>query len=199
MGSLLKPFLILAYGSTHAHFPEVYCGGARDGCWFKKGHGKQNIVTGLANSCNAFFLSLAGAIDGAALDSVCLTYGLTRPERGAKAAGLIGLGDGWPQEPGSVAEAFARLVRNRKLQNVDTVLAGMARCAAAGTAREAKIACFAKTGTAPCSHLPRASGDGFVVAIYPMDQPRTVLLLAHHNATGAMTAREVREFLVKLD
>jgi len=189
MGSLLKPFLVLAYGATHTHFPVTHCNGSKDGCWFSHGHGDQDIINGLANSCNAYFLSLANEIDRAALDSVCLSYGLSAPDRNATNRKLIGLDLGWPQSPLVAVDAFARLIQNRRVPPVDVVLAGMERCAASGTARAIGLACYAKTGTAPCIHTPHAPGDGFVIAIYPRIQPRNITLLEEHGTTGAEAAR----------
>jgi cell division protein FtsI/penicillin-binding protein 2 len=189
MGSLLKPFLILAYGATHTRFPVTHCSGAKDGCWLSRGHGDQDIVNGLANSCNAYFLALAKGIDRAALDSICLSYGLTAPARAANARNLIGLESGWPQTPLTAVAGFASLAQNRGRATVDIVLAGMERCAASGTARAIRLDCYAKTGTAPCTHTPRAPGDGFVIAIYPRVQPRNVTLFEQHGTTGAEAAR----------
>jgi cell division protein FtsI/penicillin-binding protein 2 len=191
MGSLLKPFLALAYSATHGGYPSIYCTGSSSGCWYARGHGEQRFVEALADSCNSYFLALASRIDRAALDSVCLTYGLEAPARSVAAADLIGLGHGWPQSPLNVARAFARVASNAGETSVRTVLAGMARCAKTGTARAVDVSCYAKTGTAPCSHFPRGAGDGFTVAIYPLDQPRRLVLLQHHNTTGANAARDV--------
>lgn len=192
MGSLLKPFLALAYSVTHGDYPAIYCTGSSSGCWYARGHGEEHFVEALADSCNSYFLALAGRIDRAALDTICLTYGLEAPARSLPAADLIGLGHGWPQSPLNVARAFATLASNAGETSVRTVLAGMARSAKTGTARAVGVCCYAKTGTAPCSHLPRAAGDGFAVAIYPPDQPRGLVLLQHHNTTGANAARDVR-------
>ena len=193
-GSLLKPFLALAFAKTHSRFPTLRCRGAGDRCWLPQGHGKQDIVAALANSCNCYFLSLANGIDRAALDEISLSYELALPSRSLDAAGLIGLGPGWFNSPLAVARAFAQLGQNRSLRAgiSQAVLTGMERCAAYGTARNVHLPCYAKTGTAPCSHLPRATGDGFVAVIYPRDQPRLVLLLQRHGTTGAEACRDVR-------
>jgi cell division protein FtsI/penicillin-binding protein 2 len=198
MGSLLKPFLALAFISTHTHFPIRYCAGARSGCWHAGGHGRQDIVAALANSCNTYFLGLANSIERAALETVALNYGLRTPDRTLTAANLIGLSAGWPQPPRSVLKAFATLAMNSRDERVRTILAGMARCADSGTARAAGFRCFAKTGTAPCSHKPAAPGDGFAVAIYPPDQPRQVILLRQHGTTGAMAARALKPLATEL-
>jgi hypothetical protein len=189
MGSLLKPFLVLAYAATHAHFPIIHCNGTKDGCWLARGHADQDILNGLANSCNAYFLSLANALDRAALESICLSYGLSAPSRTATSRQLIGLDQGWPQNPAAVVDAFARLLQNRRVPAVEIVMAGMSRCAEKGTARAVGFPCYAKTGTGPCTHTPRAPGDGFVVALYPLIQPRMITLLEQHGTTGAETAR----------
>jgi cell division protein FtsI/penicillin-binding protein 2 len=183
-GSLLKPYLVLAFGATHEVFPTVTCRGTRDRCWLSRGHGEQDVLSALANSCNCYFLHLARLIDRAALDAVCLRYGLALPARTLAEESLIGLGSGWQNEPIAVAQAFAQL-------RDQTVLRGMARCAARGTAKNLGFPCYAKTGTAPCSHTPRAMGDGFVVALYPMQEPRRVFLLELHGTTGAEACRAV--------
>jgi len=184
-GSLLKPFLVLAFAATHASFPVFVCRGSRDRCWFPRGHGQQSVVPALAHSCNSYFLQLAKLIDRAALDSVCLRYGLARPARSVGDDSLMGLGAEWRNDPLSVAQAFAQVTDK-------TVLEGMKLCAAAGTAKNLNIRCYAKTGTAPCSHIPRAAGDGFVVVLYPLDQPRRVILFEQHGTTGAEACRAVK-------
>ena len=198
MGSLLKPFLAIAYRATHAAWPVSHCAGSSSGCWFPDGHGSQNIVQALANSCNAYFLRLAAAVDRAALETTCLVYGLERSRRELSASNLIGLSEGWPQRPRNVVRSFARLAANASDKDVRIVLTGMARCAAGGTARAANFDCFAKTGTAPCSHRPRSEGDGFAIAIYPRDQPRRLLLVQHHAVTGAVAARDLRPIAASL-
>jgi hypothetical protein len=71
----------------------------------------------------------------------------------------------------------------------------MRNAAESGTAREVDLAlgphaALAKTGTASCSHHPRASGDGFTVVLFPAVQPRLVLLVRMHGTTGAHTAAQ---------
>jgi len=187
-GSLLKPFLLIAYAKTHDRFPEVTCYGTASGCWLPKGHGKQTVCPALANSCNAYFLTLAARIDRAALDSVCLEYQLSPPATASTPASWIGLKEGWPQSAEPVLRAFRRLVQNRSNPTVAVVLTGMELCARKGTGKAAALDCFAKTGTAPCSHTPPAEGDGFAILIYPTDAPRLILLAAQHGTTGAHTA-----------
>ena len=194
-GSLLKPFLVLAYGRTHESFPVIECHGAASGCWSSKGHGRQTLAPALANSCNTYFLALAASIDRAALRSTCLSFGLEEPGAGATAAELIGLRVGWPQTPGAVVEAFHRLMESRSAKTATLVLEGMRQCAARGTASLLDIDCFAKTGTAPCHHHPSAPGDGCAVVIYPRDTPRLILLAAKHGTTGAQTAAVAGELL----
>ena len=187
-GSLLKPFLLPAYLKTHTHFPEVICYGAASGCWLPKGHGRQTVLPALANSCNTYFLALAAAIDRAALGSVCLEYQLSPPSATAPPASWIGLKEGWPQSAEPVLRAFHHLSQNRSDPAAGIALTGMELCARSGTAEAAALHCFAKTGTAVCSHHPRAEGDGFAVLIYPSDAPRLILLAEQHGATGAHAA-----------
>lgn len=198
MGSLLKPFLALAYAATHRSYPTVYCAGARSGCWYPPGHGKQAFPDALANSCNTYFLRLTSLLDRAALETICLNYGLASPARSLTAEQLIGLGSGWRQSPLAAARAFGNLAANRGEQKVDGVLAGMALCARSGTARRVNLQCYAKTGTALCSHQPRGSGDGYALAFYPLDEPRQLLFAQHHNQTGASTAADLRALSLQI-
>jgi len=195
LGSLLKPFLSLAYGMTHSNFPSVTCQGFKSHCWYAHGHGSQDFVAALANSCNTYFLALAANLDRAALDSICFRCGLAVPDRGMSPDHLIGLSRGWAQSPRAVLHAFASLVDNRSEPDTQLLFLGLARCAQRGTARAAGFSCYAKTGTAPCSHLPPAAGDGFAIALYPRDQIRHILLVERHNVTGAVAAADLKRRL----
>lgn len=63
-GSLVKPFLALAYGEQHGgRFPTVRCRGSRDRCWLPRGHGNLVLEEAIAQSCNAYFLELAAGLD----------------------------------------------------------------------------------------------------------------------------------------
>jgi cell division protein FtsI/penicillin-binding protein 2 len=194
-GSLLKPFLAIAYGQTHASYPTVECRGAASGCWAQRGHGRQTLLPALANSCNSYFLALSREVDRAALRGVCLEYGLAEPPNESTEFDFIGLGAGWTQAPAAVLEAFHRLVQTRSNRVVKLVLGGMRLCAQRGTAKEARLDCFAKTGTAPCRHHPAAQGDGYAMLIFPVDTPRMILLAMQHETTGAHTAALAGELL----
>jgi cell division protein FtsI/penicillin-binding protein 2 len=194
-GSLLKPFLVVAYGLTHESYPTIECRGAASGCWSEKGHGRQTLIPALANSCNSYFLALSRAVEPAALRGVCLEYRLAEPPAGSNELDFIGLGAGWPQTPSAVLEAFHRLLLTRSNRSVKLALDGMRLCAQRGTGKEAYLDCFAKTGTAPCRHHPAASGDGYAMLIYPVDTPRIILLAMKHGTTGAHTAALAGELL----
>jgi cell division protein FtsI/penicillin-binding protein 2 len=196
-GSLLKPFLALAYLATHSQPPVIDCAGAAAGCWYRKGHGPQDIVSALANSCNAYFLRIAETLNRAALDLTSISYGLTLPSRSWPASRLIGLEQGWPQTPLAVVHAFSAVSRNSAEPNTRLVLSGMLRCCESGTAKAIGVRCYAKTGTAEPSER-QDLGDGYVVAIYPVEQPRTVLLFSRHNTTGAEAAKNIRPLIAGL-
>ncbi len=194
-GSLLKPFLALAYGRTHNSFPAVECRGTASQCWLASGHGRMTIAPAIETSCNAYFLAIAAQAESASLESICVEYQLAAPARGATPRELIGLRSGWPQRPETVLRAFARLVENRTENKVQIILEGMRLCAAAGTAKGLDLKAYAKTGTAPCSHTPAEQGDGYVAVAYPNDVPRMILLAQQHNTTGAHTAILAGELL----
>jgi hypothetical protein len=198
MGSLLKPFLAVAYARTHSKFPELVCRGAAGHCWLPQGHGRQDIVAALANSCNFYFRHVAAELNLAALQSVCLSYGLESPASDITPDCLIGLGSGWPQRANAVLAAFAQLSKDQTDRATILVLAGMERSAESGTARGLGLKARAKTGTAPCSHTPRSEGDGYTAVLYPVDRVRLVLLARHCGTTGAHTAQLAQPILEKL-
>jgi cell division protein FtsI/penicillin-binding protein 2 len=82
----------------------------------------------------------------------------------------------------------------RRLQpGIRKIAAGMAESAQAGTAegiasQRLHESFLAKTGTAPCTHKERSSGDGFVIVAWHADFPRYLLLVRRHGRTGAQTA-----------
>lgn len=195
-GSLLKPFLALAYLSTHSQTPVLNCTGTPAGCWYPKGHGRQDMISALANSCNVYFLQIAQTLNRASLDLTCMSDGLALPSRSWPASRLVGLGQGWPQTPLAVIRAFATLARDSGPSPTRVVLSGMLRCCESGTAKGIGVRCYAKTGTAPPTEHGD-SGDGYVVAIYPVDQPRTVLLFSRHNSTGAEAAKHATPFIAE--
>jgi len=198
MGSLLKPFLVIAYAQTHNRFPELVCRGAVDHCWLPRGHGRQNVVTALANSCNFYFRRIAADVNAAALRSICLSYGLESPEMGITADRLIGLGAGWPQRASAVLGAFVKLSQERSDPGTELALEGMHQCVERGTARGLGLNVRGKTGTAPCSHTPRSEGDGYLTVLYPLDRARLILLVRHCGTTGAHAAQLALPILQKL-
>lgn len=198
MGSLLKPFLVVAYAATHSKFPELVCPGATGRCWLPQGHGRQDVVAALANSCNFYFRHIAAELNAAALKSLCLSYGLESPAAGILADRLIGLGAGWPQRATAVLAAFLKLSQGGSDRGVGLALAGMQLSVERGTSRGLGLKARGKTGTAPCSHTPRSEGDGYAVVLYPLDRVRLVVLVRHCGTTGAHTAQLARPFLQRL-
>lgn len=177
-GSLVKPFTALAYDRP---FPLFTCTGRN--CWLPRGHGRMNIVSAIAHSCNAYFLELACGVNLERLGAVAAQYGLAAPPRDASPELLIGLGDAWRQSPQAIARAYCELVARSAV-----VLPGMALSARSGTGRGIGPGAYAKTGTAPCIDGSHDAGDGFAIAVYPIDTPRYALLARVHGTTGAKAA-----------
>lgn len=174
VGSLVKPFTALAYAETHDfRFPSYTCNG--DQCWLPQGHGRMDIVSAIAHSCNAYFLELAKDVDREALDSVARKFGLPLPIMTNPPA-LIGLGGVWQVSPLAIANAYIELVN----RSIEPVLTGMALSARSGTGRGVGPGAYAKTGT--------QSGDGYVIALYPIAAPRHALLVKVHGVPGAQAA-----------
>jgi cell division protein FtsI/penicillin-binding protein 2 len=176
VGSLLKPFVALAYNQLHAspanraEFPIVQCHGKSDGCWRPGGHGSLALEHALAQSCNTYFLTLArdifasGAAGTEALNRVSAAYGLPPPPVQTAPATLIGLGPEWRIAPLDLAHAYARLAIQSQAESqvepefspqaATRLLAGMKLAAQPG-GTASRIAALpggvlAKTGTAPC-------------------------------------------------
>jgi len=200
-GSLLKPFVAVAYGEQHkSEYPLVTCTGTRSRCWLPRGHGTIGLEQAIAGSCNTYFLALANGLDWARSQAVFRRFGLKGLPANAGAEMLIGLGDGWRETPLTLARAYLALLTNTPEPVRSRILAGMRSAAETGTAREVDVAlgahgALAKTGTAPCSHHPRASADGFAIALYPSSQPRVLLLVREHGTTGAHTAAQAGAML----
>jgi cell division protein FtsI/penicillin-binding protein 2 len=193
-GSLVKPFIAVMYGEQHnGVFPHVHCAGTRDRCWLPKGHGTRGLEDAIAVSCNAYFVALARGLDRNRGEETLRRFGLRGPSRDASDESLIGLGNGWRETPMALANAYLRLTAGPEQDAQRRILAGMKASAESGTAHGVDEAlgvnaALAKTGTAVCAHHPRGAADGFAVVLYPADQPRVLLLVRKHGATGAETA-----------
>jgi len=194
VGSLVKPFIALAYGQKHNfRYPAYFCRGSADGCWLSRGHGQVDISAAIAYSCNAYFLNLASRLDPEDLDPIARGYGLSWGRAPLDAAEMIGLGEAWRVAPAELIRAYLFLAAAPPPAGAAKLLSGMALCARSGTAEAVDrhlhgLAALAKTGTAPCVHQHRAPGDGYVLMLYPADQPRLAMLVRVHGVPGARAA-----------
>jgi cell division protein FtsI/penicillin-binding protein 2 len=227
IGSLLKPFLAIAYSqssfantssSQPREFPAIRCHGKSDGCWRAGGHGTVALERAIAESCNAYFLSLARSIADSntsgvdALRRVAAIYGLPPPPAPDVSGeqvlprSWIGVTGEWRVTPEALARAYGILASQPGDAIVSRVLAGM-RQAAGPQGTAARIGAhrggvLAKTGTAPC--LPKlepciADGDGLVVALVPAEQPTLLLLVRNRGTTGARAAEIAGEMLSRIE
>lgn len=193
-GSLLKPWLALAYGEQHGNdFPNNYCHGASDHCWFPRGHGEVGLQQAIRDSCNAYFLRLAAETDREHMAQTLARYHLQGPPANASNSALIGLGSDWMESPLALGNAYLQLVHERAQQIPYVLLQGMKSAAEVGTAKALagmtrSGSAYAKTGTAPCAHHPHSVGDGFTLVMYPAVQPRILLLVRVHGVNGATSA-----------
>jgi len=194
-GSLVKPFLAIAYGEQHGgQFPTVRCLGSRDRCWLPGGHGSLGLEEAIAQSCNAYFLELAAGLDHTRAAQTFARYGLAGPPASAATESLVGLGSAWKESPLALAKAYLQLEKEQHSPMQSRIVKGMSGSASRGTARAVDAAlgsnaALAKTGTAACSHTPQGAADGFTVVLYPAAQPRLLLLVRVHGATGAESAK----------
>ena len=113
---------------------------------------------------------------------------------------MVGFGDALKLAPSAVVRGYLELVSRAGQPGVSPIVQGMLASARTGTGRGVGAAiggadALVKTGTAPCSHSPRATADGYTIVIYPADRPRVVLLMQAHGRTGADTAASAGELL----
>ena len=202
VGSLVKPFTAITYGQRHRmRFPVYECTGA--GCWLKTGHGRIGLAAAIAHSCNSYFRQLAEDVSPVDVSEVAERFGLRGPPADCDRDTLFGIGTAWRVPPLEVARAYAELAARRAEPGVAEVIEGMRLSASVGTAAAVGAAlpgspAFAKTGTAPCSHSPRAAGDGYAVVVYPGDSPRYVLLVQVHGVVGRQAAETAARLLPEL-
>jgi len=194
VGSLVKPFLALAYAQKHDfRYPTYICHGARDGCWLPRGHGPVNISSAIAYSCNAYFMNMVSTLKPEDVDFMAQRCGFSLGQAPSAAAQMIGLGGAWRIDPQDLLHAFVLLAAVPRVAGAAELMHGMALSAKMGTAGAVGLALhgaavLAKTGTAPCVHQPRAPGDGYVVLLYPADQIRLALLVRVHGVPGSRAA-----------
>ena len=179
VGSLVKPFTAIAAGPSRRSFQ---CDPAK--CWLQAGHGRLTLVQAIADSCNSYFLQLARGISEDQVRTVAQRYALPLPASMAPEA-LTGFGADWLISPVVLAKAYGEIAL---AQEASTVREGMRESANHGTGKAIGLAALAKTGTAPCSHVQKAPGDGYVVVLYPARSPKYVLLVQVHGVSGAVAA-----------
>jgi cell division protein FtsI/penicillin-binding protein 2 len=200
IGSLIKPFTALAYADTHGFtFPILECRGSAGGCWLPAGHGRLGMTAAIAGSCNAYFRQLAEKTSPDAFAARLQSFGMRAEASAATPSAMVGLGETLRLAPSAIIRGYVELVARAAQPGVLPIVQGMRSSAINGTGKGVGAAvgvdALVKTGTAPCSHSPRATVDGYTIAVYPADRPRFVLLVQAHGRTGAETAVSAGELL----
>jgi cell division protein FtsI/penicillin-binding protein 2 len=205
LGSLVKPFTALAYAGAHDfQYPTLVCRGQASGCWQARPHGKLDIASAVSVSCNSYFRSMAESVTPEQLLRVTRTFDLEPPEPKFTGPTLIGLGEQWKISPLRMARAYLELYRRPEQPGVRELLAGMLQSAQRGTGSAVGRAlkhtgAFVKTGTAPCTHIPRAPADGFVMVLVPAQQAEIVLMIRVHGVAGAKAAETAARMLTRME
>jgi cell division protein FtsI/penicillin-binding protein 2 len=205
LGSLIKPFVALAYGEAHQfRYPTHLCKGEAGGCWLPRGHGEIGVTSAIANSCNAYFRTLTANMHSADVLPAATEFGLDPPASELSGPDLIGVGNRWLISPLHMARAYVELNRRRGQPGAREVIAGMAQSALKGTGLEVDRAlrhssALVKTGTAECTHSVHAPGDGFVVALVPAEQPELLLMVRVHGVPGAKASVTAGQMLRRLE
>jgi cell division protein FtsI/penicillin-binding protein 2 len=205
MGSLVKPFIALAYGEEHQfRYPTHVCLGGAGGCWLHRGHGEIGITSAIAGSCNSYFRMLTASMTSADVVPAAGRFGLDPPAPQLSGPDLIGIGNRWRISPLHMAHAYLELNRRREQPGVREVVEGMAQSARQGTGSEVDRAlqhssALVKTGTAACTHHNHAPGDGFVVALVPAEQPEVLLMVRVHGVPGARATLTAGRMLRRIE
>jgi cell division protein FtsI/penicillin-binding protein 2 len=205
LGSLVKPLTALAYGDQHEfHYPAHICRGTATGCWLPRGHGKIGLTSAIAYSCNSYFRMLTANLIAADVAPIAARFGIEPPDRDAAGPTLAGIGSGWRISAPRMARAYLELLRRGEQPGVREILAGMAQSAQHGTGAEVDRAlpfpdALVKTGTGPCTHSPRAPGDGFAMVLTPADQPQILLMVRVHGVPGAQAAKAAGQMLRRIE
>src|SRR5690348_12352930 len=96
VGSLVKPFIALAYGEQHAfRYPTHVCRGTATGCWLPRGHGDVDLTSAIAHSCNSYFRALTAGMTAAEISPMATRIGLQIPSDDLRGAELVGIGNRW--------------------------------------------------------------------------------------------------------
>ncbi len=193
VGSLIKPFLAVAYGQTHESFPVYHCYGKKT-CWLPRGHGAIGVRQAIAVSCNSYFHQLLSKAEPGFATLTLQSFGLDSQDTlGHDQVDWFEQGHGWRAPPLLLARAYLELEHHAGEKAVTPVLQGMEFSARNGTAMALASGLpdwpvLAKTGTAPCIHKKHAPGDGLVLVMSPADHPRLVLLVRLHGKPGSAAA-----------
>lgn len=205
LGSLIKPFIALAYGDEHQfRYPVHICTGEASGCWLPRGHGEIDIVSAIAYSCNSYFRMLTAKMTGADVALAAGQFGVETPPMNLSGPDLIGMGNQWLISPLRMARAYVELNRRRNQPGAREALAGMAQSARQGTGMEVdrvlkNSAAMVKTGTAACTHQSHAPGDGFVVVLFPASRPELLLMVRVHGVPGARASVTAGRMLERIE
>ena len=181
IGSLIKPFIALAYGRSHDSFTTYRCTGKKT-CWLSRGHGTLALRDAIAFSCNSYFHQLYSHAEPGFAVPVLSGFGLNvNPD-----------GHSGNAAPLTLARAYLQLATQPRDKVVASITEGMELSAKIGTGKAARVElhvpALAKTGTAPCTHSRSVPGDGFAVLMIPAEHPRGVLLVRVHGKPGAYAA-----------
>lgn len=205
LGSLVKPFTALAYAGGHDfRYPIYECKGKVSGCWQPQPHGKLDVISAVAVSCNTYFHLLAESVSPEQLASLVQSFGLESPGAESTALNFMGLGARWRISPLHMARAYLELDRRKDQPGVSPLIEGMRQSALHGTGAAIghqlkQTTALVKTGTAPCTHASWAPADGFVLALVPAEQPEILLFLRIHSVTGAKAAETAGRMLRQME
>ena len=115
----------------------------------------------------------------------------------------MGLGVQWRVSPLRMARAYVELIRRRDESGISEILMGLKESAQWGTGSAVgrvlkRDDVFVKTGTAACTHMPRAPGDGFAIVVIPSNEPQLLLMVRVHGVPGSRAALTAAEMLRSL-
>lgn len=158
VGSLIKPFLAVAYGRIYESYPVFHCQG-KGTCWLPRGHGMLGLQQAIAFSCNSYFHQLLEKAKPGFAQETLRSFRLnTRDALGRDQVDLFKQGRGWKAEPLLLARAYLELAGRSREKAIASVLTGMVLSARTGTASAVSAElpespALAKTGKIGRAHV----------------------------------------------
>lgn len=226
-GSTLKPFAAIA-GFLSGFDPKtnIHCPGSTidtrqaERCWLVSGHGKQNFIHAVGNSCSTYFRAMTANVNSTLFTQVLIDYKMVEPDTDLidlSQNDMIGQTDKISIRPAALLAAYCmaftscppfQFGKNQTIEKLnamnkppsapyaDQIKKGMHIGSKTGTFRQAMIhapgmSVFGKTGTAPQIGSDGKKLQGLFVGFTPYPDPKFAVLVLVRPGKGGGTAAPI--------